>query len=361
MIGFIVNPVAGMGGRVGLKGTDGMLDEAIKRGAKPVSPHIARKFLKSLGCEPEFLTVSGIMGEDFLRDFDLPYEVVYSTGERTNSEDTKRASAIMMEKAELIVFIGGDGTARDVASVVGDRVPVIGIPSGVKMYSSCFAITPEKGAELLCEFLKGDCGIKEAEVLDIDEDAYRNGKLSISLYGHVKIPYIPEMVQGSKREYFGDEESSKEEIAEYIVESMEPETLYILGAGSTTAKIAEKMGAEKTILGIDAYYNGEIVGKDLNEMEILNLLDRYPRAKIVLSPIGAQGFILGRGNQQISPEVIRKVGMENIIVIATPQKLRETPELHVYTGDEEIDSRFRGRGHIRVLSGYGRYTVKKVT
>ena len=361
MIGFIVNPVAGMGGRVGLKGTDGMVEEAIKRGAKPVSPHIAREFLKSLRCEPEFLTVSDGMGEDFLRDFGLSYELVYSIGEgeSTSSEDTKKACKIMMEKSDLIVFIGGDGTARDIASVLGDRVPVIGIPSGVKMYSSCFAITPEKGAELLCEFLKGNCALKDAEVLDIDENAYRNGKLSISLYGHVMIPYISEMVQDSKKEYFGDERSSKEEIAEYMVENMEPDTLYIIGAGSTTAKIAEKMGLEKTILGIDAYYNGEIVGKDLSEMEILKLLDRYSKAKIIVSPIGAQGFIFGRGNQQISPEVIRKVGIENIIVVATPQKLRETPELHVYTGDEDTDSRFMG--HIRVLSGYGRYTVKRVT
>ncbi len=359
MIGFIVNPVAGMGGRVGLKGTDGMVDEAIKRGAEPVSPEIARKFLSSLECKPEFLTASGPMGEDFLREAGLPYEVVYSAGEVTSAEDTKRACETMMQKAELIVFIGGDGTARDVASVIGERVLVIGIPSGVKMYSSCFAMTPEKGAHLLCEFMRGNCGLKEAEVLDIDEDAYRKGRLSIALYGHVRIPYMPEMVQGSKREYFGDEDSSKEEIAEYLVENMEPDTLYILGAGSTTARIAEKMGVEKTILGIDAYSNGEIVGKDMSEKEILELLESYPKAKIVLSPIGAQGFILGRGNQQISPEVIRKVGIENIIVVATPQKLRGTPELHVYTGDEEIDSRFKG--HIRVLSGYGRYTVKRVT
>jgi predicted polyphosphate/ATP-dependent NAD kinase len=358
MIGFLVNPIAGMGGKVGLKGTDGMLEEAIKRGAEPVAPDIARKFLSYLDCDVEFLTASGKMGEDFLKER-YPHKVVYHVeNSNTGPDDTKKACEKMMGDVDLLVFIGGDGTARDIASVVDEKIPVIGVPSGVKMYSSCFALSPEKAAELLCSFLNGECEIKEAEVLDIDEESYRRGELKVSLYAYVKIPYLAELVQGSKREYFGDEDSSKEEIAEYVAENMEPDTLYILGAGSTTAKIAEKMGVEKTVLGVDAYYNGKIVGKDLSEKDILELLDKYGTAKIVISPIGSQGFIFGRGNQQLSANVIMRVGKENIVVVATPQKLRETPELHVYTGDEGLDTVLKG--HIRVLSGYGRYTLKKV-
>ena len=359
MIGFIVNPVAGMGGKVGLKGTDNMVEEALKRGAKPVSPEMARRFLKSLDCKVSFLTASGDMGENFLKELGIEHEVVYEVWRKTTAEDTVEACKRMVEKVDIIVFVGGDGTARDVASAVDEKIPVIGIPSGVKMYSSCFVINHEKGASLLCDFVEGRCSVRSAEVLDIDEEAYRKNELKIRLYAHVKVPYLPEFVQGSKRESFGDDESSKEEIAEYMAENMEPDVLYILGAGTTVGKIAEEMGFEKTLLGVDAYFNGKIIGKDLDERSLLKLLDEHEKAKIIVSPIGAQGFIFGRGNQQISAEVIMKVGKENIIVVATPQKLRETPELHAYTGDEDVDRALKG--YIRVLSGYGRYVLKKVS
>ncbi len=360
MIGFIVNPIAGMGGKVGLKGTDGVLEEARKRGANEISGEIARKFLKNLRCKPFFLTANGKMGETLLTESGFGYEVVYHTAEPTNAEDSKEAAVRMQQKgAELIVFVGGDGTARDISSVIGMKIPILGIPSGVKMYSSCFALNPESGAELLCEFIEKRHSLKEADILDIDEDAYRNGEFRVKLYSHALIPHVRDFVQAGKQEYFeGDEEGAKEEIAEYLVENMEKDVLYIIGAGTTTARIAKKMGAGKTMLGVDAYYNGEPVGRDLNEKSILKILEDYEKARIIVSPIGAQGFIFGRGNQQMSAEVIRKIGVKSVIVIATPQKLRETRVLHVYTGDEELDADFKG--HIRVLTGYGRYRMVRV-
>ena len=356
MLGFVVNPIAGMGGRVALKGTDGVVEEAIRRGAKPVSPGIARKFLSSLKSRPFFLTASGEMGENFLNDFD--FRVVYHAGEGTTSEDTKKAVKRMVEEgAELIVFVGGDGTARDVSSV--SEVPIIGIPSGVKMYSSCFAYSPERAAEIVDAFIEGRASLKEAEILDIDEERYRRGEFSVKLYGTAKVPYIEGAVQSAKAEYSGgDEESAKEEIAEYIVEEMESDTLYIIGAGSTTSAIARKLGQEKTMLGVDAYINGNLIAKDLDEKAILQLLKEHPKAKLIISPIGAQGFVFGRGNQQISPEVLRTIGKENVLIISTPGKMASTHELHIYTGDKEIDDSLRG--YVRVLTGYGRWKMKRL-
>ncbi len=360
MIGFLVNPIAGMGGKVGLKGTDGLADEARKRGGESPSPKRAREFLKNLECGPEFLTVSGEMGENFLKERGLKYEVVYSAEKETSAEDTIRACECMLQRgADIIVFVGGDGTARDVVSVAGKSVPILGIPSGVKMYSSCFSFTPGDGGKILCDFVMGECEFEEAEILDIDENMYRKGVLSVKLYGYAIVPYVRELIQSSKTEWFGgDEENSKEEIAEYIAENMDEGILYILGAGTTTAKIAEKIGCSKTMLGIDAYFGGKTVGIDLNEKEILELLKKYGKAKIVVSPIGSQGFIFGRGNPQMSAEVIRRVGKENIIVVATPQKMEKTPVLHVYTGDSALDRRLKG--YVRVITGYGRERIKKI-
>ena len=361
MIGFIINPIAGMGGRVALKGTDGVVAEAIRRGSKPMSSQIALRFLSSLNCKPHFMTVSGDMGANSLRKAGFDFSVVYSAGKPTSADDTKNAVRAMIEKgAKLIVFTGGDGTARDVVSADERGVPVLGIPSGVKMFSSCFALDPESAARILCEYMKGSAVFRDSEILDIDEAAYRRGKLEIKLYASARTPYIAGYVQNSKEESFGgDEESAKDEIAEYILDIMEDGALYILGPGTTTMRIAEKMGEEKTPLGVDAYFNGKIVLRDAGEKELRSALLKYGKAKIIVSPIGSQGFIFGRGNQQISADIIRKAGKDSIIVVATPQKMEATPELHIYTGDRELDKMFRG--YVRVITGYNRMKMKKIT
>jgi len=360
LIGFIVNPIAGMGGKVALKGTDGVVHEAIKRGAEPVSPEIAIKFLRNLRSQPVFLTASGKMGGFYLNEAGFEHRIVYETGKETTAEDTKNAVREMKRSgADIMVFVGGDGTARDVVSMLAHDMPILGIPSGVKMYSSCFAYSPEQAAAMADAFVEGRASFKEAEILDIDEDAYRRGEFSVKLYGTARVPYIEGALQSAKAEYSGgDEESAKEEIAEYIAEEMEPDVLYIIGAGSTTSAIARKIGQEKTLLGIDAYMNGERIAEDLDERSILGLLDTYPNVRLIISPIGAQGFIFGRGNQQISPEVLRRIGKENVIIVSTPGKMAFTPELHVYTGDADTDESFKG--YARILTGYGRWKMKKV-
>jgi len=356
-IGFLINPIAGMGGRVALKGTDNMVDEAIRRGAEEISPKRAREFLQNLNVNVLFLTASGKMGENILRETKLPYEVIYNAPPKTTAQDTKNLCREFLKRnVKLIIFVGGDGTARDVLEVVKGDVPILGVPSGVKMYSSVFAVTPEKAAEIVNNFVRGQAIIGEGEVLDIDEDAYRRDELKIKLFGYAKIPIVEDFVQSSKSEYVGgDEEEDKERIAEFIVDNLEDGTLYLLGAGTTVAKITEKLGVKKTLLGVDALYNGEIISKDLGEKEILQLLKKYSKVKIIITPIGSQGFIFGRGNQQFSEKVLKRVGKENIIIIATPRKLRDLKKLRI-----DLENCENLKGYYKVLTGYGRYKIMKV-
>lgn len=359
-IGLVINPIAGMGGRVGLKGTDGMLEEAIRRGAEPQALRRTMETLKSMKERALFLTAGREMGEEAFEGIGQGYRVVYTPeGEKTDAEDTREAVRKMMDAgAELIVFCGGDGTARDVFTAVGNTIPILGIPAGVKMHSSVFAVDPKAAATIIDEFITGT-GITEGEVMDIDEEEYRRGRLSARLYGIASIPDVSGEIQGGKESYSsGNAQNEKEEIGEYMAEIIKEEgdITFILGAGTTLAAIGRALGIDKTLLGVDIWRNGEVILRDAAEQDILNNLTEKNR--IVITPIGNQGFIFGRGNQQMSPEVIRRVGKGNITVVATPTKLRATPVLRVDTGDLELDAELRG--YIRVITGYARERMMKV-
>jgi predicted polyphosphate/ATP-dependent NAD kinase len=340
-IGFIINPIAGMGGRVGLKGTDGLAGQALARGAVPQSKERALACLRLLFPEREglsFLTAGGEMGENALSECGLGYEVVCCPSHESGPDDTRAACREFVErKADLILFCGGDGTARDVANAAGD-LPILGIPAGVKMHSGVFAISPQAAAELALGYVRGQVKVRETEIVDVDEDLYRAGELQTKLYATARTPYLPTLVQEKKRIYLsGDEEEFKDQIALFASEFMRDGSAYIIGAGTTTARIAERLGLEKTLLGVDAIKDGRLLQKDSSEKDLLDLLEREPRVKIIVSPIGAQGFILGRGSQQISPSVLRLVGEENLIIVSTPHKLAELTRLLVDTGDQQLD------------------------
>jgi len=293
------------------------------------------------------------MGGDAMQKAGITrFTVEYCIPEKTTADDTKNACRkFLAAGVEMIVFCGGDGTARDVFDVIGTRVPVLGIPAGVKMYSGVFAISPQSAAELLQQ--SGTIPLRDTEVVDVDEGAYRDGALRTTLYGYAKTPYIMEMVAGSKQVFEQpDEERAKVEIAEFIAEVIDgtPDKLTLLGPGTTTEKIAEVLGIKKTLLGFDAIRGRALVGADLNEKSILALIKDEKKSRLIISIIGAQGFVLGRGTQQISPAVIRKIGIDNIIVVATPYKLSKTPVLYVDTGDSILDAAFGD--HIKVISGY---------
>jgi predicted polyphosphate/ATP-dependent NAD kinase len=345
---------------VGLKGTDGQAQEAVVRGAKPLAPERAEACLRLLAPQAHsllFLTASGEMGERVLKECGLDCSVVYEAPLQSSADDTKAAcKAFLKHGVDLVLFCGGDGTARDVASVAG-QVPVLGIPAGVKMHSGVFAISPEAAAELALGYIKGELKTRDTEVVDVDEELYRAGELQTKLYCTARTPYRPVLVQERKRIYASaDEEEFKDQIALFAREFMRDGSAYILGAGTTTARIAEIMGLEKTLLGVDVVQDEKLIIKDASERDLLDLLDKVPdkekekSVKIIVSPTGAQGFILGRGSQQISAEVLRRVGAENLIIISTPHKLSELSHLQVYTGDPELDRALAGR--MLVVTGY---------
>jgi predicted polyphosphate/ATP-dependent NAD kinase len=351
-IGFIVNPVAGLGGAVGLKGTDNMSEAAIRKGAVPHAGERAAEALKLVrGSDIEFLTCAGQMGEEAIQAAGIQsYSILFTPPPPTTASDTKNACRkFLASGADLILFCGGDGTARDVFDVVGSKIPMLGIPAGVKMYSAVFALDPQSAGEIIGK--AGDRPLRDAEILDVDEDAYRAGTLATKLYGIARVPVFEERVQVAKHvTEEQDEERAKRDIARFITEVMLPDTLYIVGAGTTTENIASSLGLKKTLLGVDVLKDGKIIAPDADERILLHLLDGRSPAKIIVSPIGAQGFFFGRGTQQISRAVIQKVGKENVIVVATPAKCRDTPVLHIDTGDSVLDAGF-GES-IQVITGY---------
>lgn len=374
LLGLVINPIAGMGGRVGLKGTDDVVDEAITRGAKPISGQRALEMLTSLkkaqnilnkSLPIKWVTASGMMGAEILRKAGFSpdeYRVVYECGIKTTREDTRRTCIqFLKEGVELIVFCGGDGTARDVHDVVATSTPILGIPSGVKMHSGVFGINPDSVAEVILAFLEGNLELGEVEIMDLDEELYRKGIWSIKLHGIAHTPFERTYIQSAKAIIQGPtEEEIKEEISEYIAEEMEKDTLYILGSGSTLKAIGNHLHIDKTLLGIDAVFNKGLIAKDTTEKDLLSLLKQYPSVKLIVSPIGAQGFILGRGNLQLSPEVIRRIGIDNIMVVATPSKLRHMDVLRIDTQDRALDEAFLEKNHLRVIIGYHTIAVRKV-
>lgn len=367
-IGFLINPIAGMGGRVGLKGTDNVVDEAIQRGATPTAHGRAKEALAALrglsekadqALRIDWVTCSGAMGADALATAGFSaVDVVYEAPFETDSDDTRSAARrFLRATVELILFCGGDGTARDICAVAGQQVPILGIPAGVKMYSGVFGTTPVRTAEILFGFLEGRLTATQADVLDLDEERYRRGEWAVRLHHAALTPYEPTYSQAAKLLIAeASDRAVKDEIADFLQEEIEtsPDRLYLLGPGSTVQALSKRLGVEKTLLGVDALLAGRIAGGDLDERRILALLDDHPDCRLILSPIGAQGFVLGRGNLQISGEVIRRIGGRNIIVVATPAKLARTPLLRFDTGDPALDAELAGRGFIPVVVGYGR-------
>ncbi|TXT58099.1 MAG: ATP-NAD kinase [Promethearchaeota archaeon] len=364
-IGLIINPIAGMGGSVGLKGTDGkIIKKAIQLGAKPVTPDRIRTFLTNIEYDDEasfvFIVAPGKMGEDYVKNTTFKYEILGNIEDQTTAEDTKRL-AMKMVKADidLLVFCGGDGTARDIFDAIDMKIPVIAIPSGVKMFSSVFTINPIAASNILESFLEGT-ELVEQEVLDIDEQAFREDKLDSKLYGYLKVPKVKHLLQGGKKSS-GSKQSileNKNNIAKYVIEHMEEDVLYLLGPGTTVKTISDRLNISKSLLGIDSIRNKALVKKDLNEEGILGLINEYHDIKIVVSPIGGQGFIFGRGNKQFTPKVLKKIACEDISIISTEEKLSNLDQLRVDTGDIKTDDKLKG--YKEVIVGYDKRELIEV-
>ena len=365
-LGLIINPIAGMGGRVGLKGTDGsdILEKAINLGAQPWAQNRTKEALKgilSLKDRIEVVTYPQQMGEDAAIECGFSPRVTGSISNPTTASDTKKAAKDMLDLGvDLLLFAGGDGTARDILTAVKDLIVVLGIPAGVKIHSAVYACNPVRAGELAGLYLEGKVKeVAEAEVMDIDEDNFRKGVLSARLYGYLKIPLEKRYIQNVKAASSVTERYNQEAIAAEVTGNMSDHYLYIVGPGSTTGVVMEKLNVGYSLLGVDLVYGKKLIGRDLSESELLRMT-KGKKTKVIVTPIGGQGYIFGRGNQQISPDVINQVGKDNIIIIATRKKINSLygRPLLVDTGDRNLDQYLCG--YYRVITGYRESIVYRV-
>lgn len=368
-VGFLVNPIAGMGGSVALKGTDGeaALRRALELGAAPKagerSAEAVRKFAEAAG-NAVFLAPSGRMGADILKGFGISSRLLFETEKETHASDTRRAARMMADEgADLIIFAGGDGTARDICAEIGETVPVVGIPAGVKIHSGVYAKKPKAAGMLIKNFLLGKVRrFISAEVEDIDEEAFRDNIVRARLYGYMKVPDDREFMQERKSGGGAGTAEEAADLAACLAVSMKPGTVYLIGSGSTTMQLTNRLGLDGTLLGVDAVLDGRLVGKDMTSDSIANLLEQYPESEraLIITVIGGQGHIFGRGNQQLSPRVIRMIPRENITVAASQTKMAQLfgKPLIVDTGDAELDESFKG--YIPVVTGHSRRLLCRI-
>lgn len=359
-LGVVINPYAGIGGSVGLKGSDGadIRDKALAMGAEKLANQKMARALSVVQNASGFtvLTAGGEMGEDCCKQLNLPVEVIYQPRQTPSSAaDTEEAVRALVDAGvDLILFAGGDGTARNVCAIVGDKVPVLGVPAGCKIHSGVYAVTPNAAGEVVKRMLSGELvSVRQAEVRDIDEQAFRNGKVQSQHFGEMQIPDELSYVQSVKMGGREDESLVLNDIADYISELMddEPEVLFVMGSGSTVNQVMDTLGLPNTLLGVDIVKNGEVIASDVTAQALLEAVSKTP-ARLVITAIGGQGHVFGRGNQQLSPAVIRAIGRDNIWLVATKQKLQQLDgrPLRLDTGDESLDSALAGI--IPVITGY---------
>ena len=375
-LGLLVNPDAGLGGRLGLKGSDGQAEIARSRGAQDRSGPRMRAMLDHL------ITISnenldgiqwyvskGRMGTDWISPAISSLEVIHSSSSSTDANDTSQLVGSMIgSDIDLLVYAGGDGTTRDVVAALSEygrpELPIIGVPTGVKMHSGCFASSPKAAAEVLSAWLEGDLLLSSTEVLDLDEDLYRQGKWVVRLYAEAITPASPRWMQGSKmRVEASGEEEIIQGLADHVRETLIDDRMMIVwGSGGTLRTIGGILGFELNTLGIDITVGSNIIGSDLNENEILSALKEHQGDVILLlSPMGGQGFLIGRGNLQLSPDVLRIIGVNRVLGIVTPAKMLTLRSLRIETGDSEMDQRFSDKKYLKVLQGYRTTRVLKVS
>jgi len=367
-LGLVINPLAGLGGSVGLKGSDGVAEHALALGAKPKAAERmmqALKVIQDYAADIEIITASGVMGEDVAKALGFQTKVVYHTPVQTAAQDTKEVvQTLLQTPLDLLLFAGGDGTARDVYSVfseacIDDKRPVLGVPAGVKIHSGVYGITPNAAGMVVKMLLDGELvSLMSADVMDIDEVAFRQGTVRAKRFGELWVPAEPRFVQAVKMGGKEVDELVLADIAAQVIDQMEDE-LYIMGSGSTVAFVMAELGLDNTLLGVDVIQHKRLIAKDLTAAQLLELSEQTP-TKLVITLIGGQGHLLGRGNQQLSPALIRRIGKDNIIILATKTKLKalEGRPLIVDSGDPQLDRELCG--YYKVITGYRDYVMYQV-
>lgn len=357
MLGLVVNPVAGIGGPAGLAGSDGadVQELARSRGAAARAVARATVALQALPPGTPVLTADGAMGADAVTAAALAPRIVYTpadTGESTTTpaDTTAAVRAIVAAGATLVLFAGGDGTARDAAAGLDETAAALGIPAGVKMYSPVFAVSPRAAAAVAAAWIRGALPVHEREVLDVDESALRRARVEPRLYATMRVPYRAGRTQARKAATPASEHAAVVAAARGAASALRPGVRYLLGPGGTMSEVARAIGVEKTPLGVDVVLDGRLLRRGASESELLDEVSHGP-AKAVVSVIGGQGFLLGRGNQQLSAHVLRAIGPDPLVVVAPESKLIELRgrPLLVDTGDPVTDAAIAG--FVRVITG----------
>ena len=375
-LGIIVNPVAGIGAAVALKGSDGPATIALARarGAVPQASVRAERAMRGLAAAAgaiEVLVAPGVMGADLAQAAGLAVTTTGAAVERpTTAKDTRTAAAVIRDSGvELLLFAGGDGTARDIYDAIGGELPMVGIPAGVKMHSGVFAPSPEAAARAGETFLRlgASARLRDADIADVDEQAVREGRVACVLYGAARVPDLPRLVLPMKAGSRTSPGADLEALCRSVAAELEPDTLYLLGPGTTTAAVIATLGLSGTLLGVDAIRNGRLVEADLTENELVALLDRNAsggrgdKVRLVVGLVGGQGVLFGRGNRQLGPDVLRRIGGDRIMILSAADKLLalDPPNLWVDTGDPELDAQLAG--YVRVHVGPRQQIVFRVS
>ena len=364
-LGLIINPLAGLGGSVGLKGSDGVAEQALALGAEPLAGKRSETALSELASLKERLlikTVAGSMGQQLAEQLGFHCKVCYQpAGEPTTADDTEAAArALVADGIDLLLFAGGDGTARNICAVLPEQVTALGIPAGCKIHSGVYAISPTAAGKLVASLVRGELvSMRQADVMDIDEQAFRQGVVKARRFGELSIPAALQYVQSVKMGGRESEELVLDDLAAWVVSQMDDDVRYVMGSGSTVAAVMQQLGLDNTLLGVDVVENGQLIASDVTASQLLALVQDKP-SKLIITLIGGQGHVFGRGNQQLSPAVIRAIGRDNIWLIATKAKLQQLAgrPLLADTGDAALDQQLQGL--IPVLTGYNDYVMYRL-
>ena len=353
-VGLLINPVAGLGGALALKGSDHLPKQLITANESKAYQRVYQTLLMLQPYEQQltFFCPSGVMGADALHAAGFDHQTVYQSATCSTAYDTQEAvAALQQQSLDLLLFAGGDGTARDIC-LLTPKMPVLGIPAGVKMHSGVFAVNPQDAAQVVVKLLTGGgVALEQAEVRDLDESALQQGKVQTRFYGSLQVPVDIRLIQQMKCASPDSDELLQTEIAAYVSENLEPDVLYLFGVGSTCAAIMRQLGHHHTLMGFDAVLNGDLLVSDVNAQQIAELV-RQHRTRIILTVTGGQGILIGRGNQQLTLEVLRLVGREALWIVATANKLQALAgrSIRLDTGDAALNKEWQGL--IAVTTGY---------
>ncbi|MDP5029810.1 ATP-NAD kinase family protein [Paraglaciecola sp.] len=360
-IGLIVNPFAGIGGALALKGSDGaeIRAKALALGAEKKAgdkTRLALSEILALTSQVHIYTVAGEMGETLTKEMGFDYSIVYQpSSEQSEGHDSEAAAKAMLnEQVDLLLFAGGDGTARNICHAIDTALPVLGIPAGCKIHSGVYAITPQAAGRVVAQMVQGQIvSLTQADVMDIDEALFRQGRVNARQFGEMRVPTELQYIQAVKMGGKESDELVLADIAAYIIELMDeyPEHYFVMGSGSTVEFIMQELNLDNTLLGVDLLKGGKLIARDLTAEQLYQFIHQQA-TKLVITLIGGQGHVFGRGNQQLSPDVLRAVGKENILLVATKNKLNNLAgkPLISDSGDITLDAELAGL--MTVITGY---------